>query len=126
MRYAVSRYDHSMEKMMKKPVASKPPVSVVSPPAPEDPLKAINRTAQGLRDVLFEEIEALRGPNPDPRKALAVSSLAKQIVNTVRVELDFARKVKEIQNAGGDVQVGTLALGTPAPAASAAKNVTAH
>lgn len=79
----------------------------------------IQRTSQGLRDVLFDEISALRGPEADPRRAMAVASLAKQIVNTVRVELDVAKEMKALKESGGDVQVGTLVLGGPAPAASA-------
>jgi hypothetical protein len=52
--------------------------------------KPITRTSEGLRDV-FNEIEELQQRNGDPRRALAVSNVARQIINTVRVELEYAR-----------------------------------
>ncbi len=102
----------------KKTPAPTPPIEVASAP--------VNRTFHGLRDVLFDEINALRGPNPDPRRALAVSSLAKQITNTVTAELNVAKETQAIRDKGGDVQVGTLALGGPVTAASAALLAKAH
>jgi hypothetical protein len=84
----------------------------------------MERTSAGLRDILFDEIEQLRGPNGDPRRALAVANVARQIVNTVRVELDYAKQVREIQDKGGDVTLGTLPLGTVANATSVASRAT--
>ena len=72
-----------------------------------------SRTSQGLRDILFNEIEALQSGSGDPRRALAVSQLAGQIVNTVRVELDLMRQLRLAEGVeAGDAKVGTLELGT--------------
>ena len=84
-----------------------------------------SRTSQGLRDLLFDEMEELRSGSADPRRSLAVANLARQIVNTVRVELDFAKEMKAIRDAGGDAALGTLALGSEPRASNVAQNVTA-
>lgn len=74
--------------------------------------KSIMRTSQGLRDVLFDEIEELRTGDGDPQKSLAVAHLAKQIVNTAKVEMDFARVMTAQKNAGDPVLLGSLQLGS--------------
>ncbi len=89
----------------------------------EEP-KMSKRTSEGLRDILFAEIEQLQGPKGDPRRALAVANVARQIVNTVRVELDYARQLIELRERGGDVNLGTLALGHESNAPSARRRAT--
>ena len=75
--------------------------------------KATQRTTHGLRDILFDEIDAMRGPDADPRRAVAVANLAKQIIGTAKVELEFHRTMSELSAAGGgNVSLGTLALGS--------------
>lgn len=74
--------------------------------------KSIMRTSQGLRDVLFDEIEELRTGDGDPQKSLAVAHLAKQIVNTAKVEMDFARVMTAQKQAGEPVLLGSLQLGS--------------
>lgn len=115
---------------MKKPIRSATRKVAKGSPAPKieapPPPQPAQRTFHGLRDVLFDEINALRGPNPDPRRALAVSSLAKQIVGTVRAELMVAKESLAIREAGGDAQVGMLALGSPVNAVSAGILAKAH
>ena len=86
----------------------------------------MKRTSEGLRDVLFKEIEQLQGPNGDPRRALAVANVARQIVNTVRVELDYAKQVTDLRARGGDVTLGTLALGQTPNARPAGGRATAR
>lgn len=78
------------------------------------------RTTQGLRDILFDEIEELRSGNGDPTKSLAVANLAKQIVNTAKVELDFQRTLQQLSEGGKSVEMGSLRLGTVAGAAKSA------
>lgn len=114
---------------MKKPikrVAAKTQTKTIPASPIEVPTTPVSRTFHGLRDVLFDEIAALRGPNPDPRRAMAVSSLAKQITNTVTAELNVAKETLAIKDKGGDVQVGTLALGGPVNAVSAGVLAKAH
>ncbi len=74
--------------------------------------KPVTRTSQGLRDILFDEIEQMRGENGDPKRANAVAGLAKQIMHTARVEMEYARTVAAASESGGDVLLGQLRLGT--------------
>lgn len=72
----------------------------------------VNRTSQGLRDILFDEIEQMRGESGDPKRANAVAGLAKQIMHTAKVEMEFARTVAAAQANGGDMLLGQLKLGS--------------
>lgn len=69
------------------------------------------RTTQGLRDILFDEIEELQSGKGDPAKAQAVAHLAKQIINTARVEMDFIRTIAVSEAAGTPLELGKLKLG---------------
>lgn len=77
------------------------------------PAKPI-RTTQGLRDILFDEIDELRTGNGDPTKSMAVANLAKQIINVAKVELDFHRQIEAQAKEGSPVKMGTLQLGSGA------------
>jgi hypothetical protein len=85
-----------------------------------------NRTTQGLRDALFDEIEELRSGDGDPSKSLAVANLAKQIINTAKIELDFVRTIQAQEATGTPVKLGQMVLGSTTRAASADKRVTDH
>lgn len=74
--------------------------------------KPISRTTHGLRDILFDEIERMRGPEADPTRALAVANLSKQIIGTTKVELEFHRTIANLADSGTNVSLGTLALGS--------------
>lgn len=74
--------------------------------------KKTARTSQGLRDILFDEIDELRNGNGDPTKSMAVANLAKQIINTAKVELDFHRQLAQHAAEGTPIKMGTLPLGT--------------
>jgi len=83
------------------------------------------RTTKGLRDILFDEIEALRGEKGDPTRAQAVANLARQIMNTARVEMEFLRTIDAATKSGGSVELGKLELGSSSRlAVSAAKTAT--
>lgn len=84
----------------------------------------VTRNSQGLRDVLFDEIEELRNGNGDPTKSLAVANLAKQIINTAKVELEFHRQLAQHEAEGNPLKMGTLQLGSGA--GSAGKSAAAH
>lgn len=71
------------------------------------------RTTRGLRDLLFDEIDELRTGEGNPEKSMAVANLAKQIVNTAKVELDFQRVIQDHAAAGNPLPaMGTLELGS--------------
>lgn len=74
--------------------------------------KAIDRTTNGLRDALFDEINTLRSGNGDANTSLAVANLAKQIINVAKVELEFQRVMMQAQEAGQPINLGTLRLGS--------------
>lgn len=80
------------------------------------------RTTQGLRDVLFDEIEELRSGKGDPAKAMAIAHLAKQIINTARIEMDFVRTIAASEATGKPIGLGHLPLGTDQNHAPSAKN----
>lgn len=69
------------------------------------------RTAAGLRDVLFDEIEQLRGENPNPQRSLAVSKIAGQIISVARAEIDMQAKLSKDGELCDDYQMGELRLG---------------
>lgn len=74
--------------------------------------KSHPRTTHGLRDILFDEIDRMQGENADPTRATAVAGLAKQIIATAKVELEFHRTLANINKDGGNVSLGTLSLGS--------------
>lgn len=78
----------------------------------------MKRNSEGLRDVLFDELEELRTGDGDPTKAMAVANLAKQIINTAKVELDFHRLAIAHAEKGMPLSLGKMALGTDAASAS--------
>lgn len=79
-----------------------------------EPAKIV-RTAAGLRDALFDELDALRGNKSTPQKAQAVSKLAYQIINSVKMEMDAERHTLEMRErakrSGIEYKRPTLLLG---------------
>lgn len=51
------------------------------------------RTSEGLRDVLFDELDSIRNGKSSPQKATAVAKLAGEICATVRMEMDYYRMI---------------------------------
>ena len=75
--------------------------------------KSMTRTTQGLRDILFDEIAALRGEDGDPKRAAQVANLSKQIIGTAKLELDFQQTMARLQREGvSGVNLGALTLGS--------------
>lgn len=71
----------------------------------------IARSAQGLRDALFAEIEELRSGEGNPSKAMAVAKLAQQIIGITRVEIDFQQSVLKHAQSGQALAIGEMRLG---------------
>ena len=71
------------------------------------------RTSAGLRDILFDEIEALRKPKGNPQRALAVSALARQIIGTVETEIKFQQMLASTKDGALPETLGSLRLGSP-------------
>jgi hypothetical protein len=53
------------------------------------------KTTEGLRDLLFDEIEALRQGKIDASRARTTANLAKQIIESIRVQVQFQRVMVE-------------------------------
>ncbi len=86
--------------------------------------KKTPRNSKGLRDVLFDEIESLRSGDGDPTRALAIANLAKQVINTVKIELDYHRELARQQDTGNPLKLGTVPLGSVTDAESVASTAT--
>lgn len=52
---------------------------------------AVERTSAGLRDAIFDEIDALRSGQSSPTRANALAKLSASIVETVRLEVEVAK-----------------------------------
>jgi hypothetical protein len=83
----------------------------------------VERTSEGLRRVLFDEIDALRGGKSSATRANALSTLAGSVFESVRLELEVhklqARGVKHVGELSAD---GLLTLNKPLSLASPGTN----
>lgn len=57
--------------------------------------KPVARTSAGLRDCLFDELDALRAGKTNPAQANATAKLAAGIIDTVKMELDVQRHISK-------------------------------
>ena len=74
--------------------------------------KKIVRTAAGLRDALFDEMDRLRAGQSNPQQAQAVAKLACQIINSVKAEIEYQGHVRSISSDLDAPLTQTLQLGT--------------
>jgi hypothetical protein len=54
---------------------------------------SVDRSTAGLRDMLFETLDDLRGERISHQKATAIVAVSSQIMNVTRTEIAFARFV---------------------------------
>lgn len=74
----------------------------------------IVRNSSGLRDAIFDEIDAIRIGKSNPTRANAVAKLAAGIVETVRMEIEVQRHLRALPSGKQDSEVGMGgALGAP-------------
>lgn len=74
----------------------------------------IIRTSAGLRDAIFDEIDAIRTGTSNPTRANAVAKLATGIVETVRMEIEVQRHLRQSPAASeGAAAITATALGVP-------------
>lgn len=64
-------------------MAEKMDTSVILPP--------IERTARGLRDAIFDEIDGLRAGKVTPGHARAMANLIRQCIDAARLDLQHRR-----------------------------------
>lgn len=78
-------------------------------------MKPITRTSAGLRDAIFDELDAIRNGSSNPTRANAVAKLAGSIVETVRMEVEVQRHARQVgtqpQSVAGSAIGLPLALG---------------
>lgn len=55
----------------------------------------VDRTSAGLRDALFDELDALRRGESSPARAHAVGKIARSIIETARAEIEMHRYIDE-------------------------------
>lgn len=79
------------------------------------------RTSGGLRDLLFDEIASLQRGDTEPQRAMAVSNLAKQIINIAKAEVEFSHMAPNQKEAPC---LGSLQLGSLNPVADADESAT--
>lgn len=75
----------------------------------EMPLQ-VTRSSAGLRDAIFDEIDAMRAGTSNPTRANAVAKLAAGIVDSVRMDLEVQRFAASTANA-----VKTTEAASPLP-----------
>ena len=62
------------------------------------------RTTNGLREVLFEQIDGLINGSITPQQAKAVSGLASQVVSVTRLEMEAARFISDERMDGNNTK----------------------
>ena len=70
----------------------------------------VQRTSAGLRDAIFDEIDAIRAGTSNPTRANAIAKLATGIVETVRMEIEVQRHTRSMP---GLPSVDLPSLGRP-------------
>lgn len=68
------------------------------------PLPAVERTAEGLRDALFDELNLLRAGEATAAHARALANVARLIIECARLEI---QQVKTIQQAAKSLRLGS-------------------
>ena len=74
----------------------------------ETPL--VQRTSAGLREAIFDEIDAIRSGKSNPTRANAVAKLATGVVETVRMEIEVQRHLKNFPADKQAITGATLGL----------------
>ena len=83
-----------------------------TPKTPDAALGLAERTSEGLRNALFDELDLIRSGNGDRRRAMAVAALAARVRDTVKVEIEYAKQASLVASSAGTAKaIGTLRLG---------------
>ena len=76
-------------------------------------VEKVSRTSAGLRDAIFDEIDAIRDGSSNPTRANAVAKLASGIVETVRMELEVERHLHTSAAKSRTISEAEHTLGRP-------------
>lgn len=77
------------------------------------PMKTV-RSTRGLRDALFDEMDNLREGKTTPHIAAAMSKLAVQIINSVRLEIEYQRHIASTPGTVEGLNINAILLGKTA------------
>lgn len=72
------------------------------------------RDTSTLRDILFDELDALRDGSSDSSRAQAVAKLSAQIISTAKVELEYHKMAMKAKQQGEAFILGSMDLGSRA------------
>ena len=72
------------------------------------------RSTKGLRDALFDEMDALREGKTTPHISSAMSKLAVQIINSVRLEIEYQKHVASTPEHDTALNLSPILLGRAA------------
>jgi hypothetical protein len=72
----------------------------------------MDRTGQGLRDVLFDEIDALRDGRSNAARARAVAMLTNSVLQSVTTEIEYHKYVSDVSRSTPAGKLGSLILGS--------------
>lgn len=59
--------------------------------APTEKMPPVARTSAGLRDILFDEIDAMRNGSSNPTRGNAVAKLVSGVIESVHMDLEVAK-----------------------------------
>lgn len=83
--------------------------------APEQPQQSssspIERTSKGLRDAMFDEMDALRAGNSNAARARAIAMLGNTILQSVTAEIEYHKYVSDVSKGVASAKLGVLELG---------------
>ena len=77
-----------------------------APAASKEKVVDSHRTSEGLRDILFDEIEGLRRGEGDPQRATIIAKLAGQIVAVAKLDLEYLERCRDQKNPLQPVRLG--------------------
>lgn len=60
-------------------------------------LIAVERTTEGLREMLFNELELLHSGKIDAARTRATANLARQIIESIRVQVQFGKVLADME-----------------------------
>jgi len=71
---------------------------------------SVQRTSGGLRDALFDEIDALRSGTSNAARARSVAMLANSILQSVSAEIEYHKYVADATKSSSIQKLGVLEL----------------
>lgn len=76
--------------------------------------KRIDRSSRGLRDALFDELDALRAGKSNHQRATAVAKLASQVIDSAKMEIEYQKYILSKPNHNGALLTSPISLGKAA------------